>query len=178
MTNIEILSDVAAEKYENHLGAPTHGSLSAEQGDLMGMDGSGKLVHATADSAGGGSEAAGPIAFLGCLLADHVTDMSSYTENELNKAALDYKRKNDTLAGEHRAAVLEDKFYIQNTDQDWAFTPGEPVYLSTTGGLTQTAPSGTGTIAQVVGVAANPPHGDVPAGEAVWVDPEMEYTSN
>jgi hypothetical protein len=39
-------------------------------------------------------------------------------------------------------------------DDSWAWTPGAPVYVSTTtGGLTQTKPSGTGDQVQIVGYA-------------------------
>lgn len=42
-------------------------------------------------------------------------------------------------------------------DNSWTWTPGLPVYVSTTaGGLTQTAPAGAGQLVQTVGAADRP----------------------
>ncbi len=45
--------------------------------------------------------------------------------------------------------------YLEDEDGDVDFTPNEPVYLGAGGGVTQTEPSTTGDVQQVLGVAVN-----------------------
>ena len=57
---------------------------------------------------------------------------------------------------------------LENADEDWGFTPGQPVYLAPGGGYTQTKPSAAGDIIQVVGEATDD-------GEAIFLDVQTGY---
>jgi len=52
-------------------------------------------------------------------------------------------------------------------DDSWAWTVGGTIYLSTTaGGMTQTAPSGTGDVVQVLGIATH--------ADRMWFNPSLD----
>lgn len=143
------------------------GSVStvvADEGDLVSLDANGELVAADADSANT-YPAAG-------MLATPVEDPSSYPGGQFEYAA--------KQAEANRAAINEDKVgYVKygvevvNEDGDWNFsTDGDSrVYLAVGGGLTQTAPSGTGEVAQVIGHAIND-------GNTIYLDVQSDYTIN
>jgi hypothetical protein len=174
MTNISIYSDLAGAPYIKPAGM-SHPEFNGKQGDLVGFDSEGQVVHATADASGNGSEAGGPIACRGALFPDHVTDTDSLSDDPRYQATDLWIKSNDTLAGTHRISMVEHGFIVQNEDQDWGFDPTQPVLLGASGGLTQTASSTTGDIVQAVGYVA--PIDRVPVGEAVWMNPDTDFST-
>ena len=140
------------------------GAVAAEtgvEGDLVGLDSNGEVV--AADAASGEQVAAVGV------LATPVEDPANYPDGQFEYAA--------KLAEANRAAVGDDKVgyvsygvEIYNDDEDWGFTPGEPVYLDTGGGFTQTEPSATDEVQQCLGYAA-------PDGETVYLDIEHDYNT-
>jgi len=143
-----------AEQPINRDGAVSQ--YAGEEAELVGMDGNGDLVQADADS-GTAVNAVG-------ILAAPVTDPSAFSHEELRIVV----EANRELIGENRIAVVKYGVIVENADEDWGFTPGQPVYLAEGGGYTQTAPSDTGDLVQVVGVATDD-------GEAVFIDVESGY---
>lgn len=138
------------------------GAVSAyagEEGDLVGIDANGELVKADADS-GTAVNAVG-------VLAAPVTDPANYTHEEL-RVIIEANRE---LVGESRISALKYGLIVENADEDWGFTPGQPVYLDTGGGYTQTKPSATGDVIQVVGIATDD-------GEAVFIDVDFGYETS
>ena len=131
-------------------------AVAGEEGDLVGRDGNGHWVLADADS-GTAVKASG-------VLAAPVDDLSNYPNEELRIVV----EANRELVGENRIAVVKYGVILENADEDWGFTAGEPVYLAPGGGFTQTKPSAAGDLVQVVGEAT----GD---GEAIWLDVESGY---
>lgn len=172
MTDTDVYSDLAGAPYIKPAG-PSHENFAGEQGDPVGFNAAGEMVHATAAADGSGSQETGPVAMRGVLYPDHVTDVDSLVADERYLATNNWIESNDTLSGEHRITAVAHGFIVQNADEDWGFACGEPVYLSESGGFTQTAPSTSGAIVQVVGypVALD----RLAAGEAVWVDPAVDY---
>lgn len=130
--------------------------IAGEEGDLVGMNADGDWVAADADS-GVAQKASG-------LLAAPVTDPADFPNEEL-RLIVESERE---LIGENRIAVIKYGVILENADEDWGFTPGEPVYLAPGGGFTQTEPSAVGDLVQVVGEATDD-------GEAVWLDIETGY---
>jgi hypothetical protein len=53
----------------------------------------------------------------------------------------------------------------------WAWTIGGLIYLSTSAGLTQTAPSATDDVIQVIGVA-------YPNADTIYVNPSLTYITH
>lgn len=143
-----------AEQPINRDGAVSQ--YAGEEGDLVGMDANGDWQKADADS-GVAQQANG-------VLAAPVSDLSNYTHEELRVVV----EANRELIGENRIAVVKYGIILENADEDWGFTPGEPVYLASGGGFTQTKPSTTGDLIQVLGVATDD-------GEAVFLDVESGY---
>lgn len=131
--------------------------LAGEEGDLVGMDANGDWVAADADS-GVAQKASG-------VLAAPVTDPADFPNEEL-RIIVESERE---LVGETRIAVVKYGVILENADEDWGFTPGEPVYLAPGGGFTQTAPSGAGDLVQIVGEATDD-------GEALFLDVETGYS--
>jgi hypothetical protein len=135
-------------------------TVTGEEGDLVGLDTNGELV--AADAATGSAEPA-----VG-LLATSVEDPSNYPSGQFEYAA--------KTAEANRAAINEDKVgYVRfgvevyNRDEDWNFTPGEPVYLAEGGGFTQTKPADAGDLVQVLGYAIEP--------EWMMLDINPDYTT-
>jgi hypothetical protein len=145
-----------AEQPINRDGAVSQ--YAGEEGDLVGMDASGDWVLADAAS-GAAVNAVG-------VLAAPVTDPASFTHEELRVIV----EANRELVGESRIGVVKYGVIVENADEDWGFTPGQPVYLDLGGGYTQTQPSGAGEVVQVVGLATDD-------GEAVFVDVDLGYTT-
>ncbi|WP_218827808.1 hypothetical protein [Halorubrum halodurans] len=130
--------------------------LAGEEGDLVGMNPDGDWVAADADS-GVAQKASG-------VLAAPVTDPADFPNEEL-RIIVESERE---LVGDTRIAVVKYGVILENADEDWGFTPGEPVYLGPGGGFTQTKPSAVGDLVQVVGEATDD-------GEAVFLDVETGY---
>lgn len=139
----------------------TPSTVTLSEGDLVGLDSNGELVAADADS-GTAVKAVGAAAV-------PVDDPSTYPSGQFEYAA--------KAAEANRASINDEKIgYVKygveivNQDEDWGFTPGEPVYLDVGGGYTQTEPTGTGEVQQVVGEAG-------PDGESVFLDVAVDYTT-
>ncbi|QSG06396.1 hypothetical protein [Halapricum desulfuricans] len=143
-----------AEQPINRDGAVSQ--YAGEEGDLVGMDATGDWQMADADS-GVAVNAIG-------VLAAPVTDPADFPNEEL-RVVVESERE---LVGENRISVVKYGVILENADEDWGFTPGQPVYLAPGGGFTQTAPSGVGDLVQVVGVATDD-------GEAMFLDVETAY---
>jgi hypothetical protein len=157
MVNVKIAT--SAEQPINSDGAVS--TVTGEEGDLVGLDSNGELVAADADDAVA-------VPAVG-LLATPVDDPSSYPTGQFEYAA--------KTAEANRAAINDDKVgYIRygaeivNKDEDWGFTPGEPVYLAVGGGFTQAKPDGTaGNIVQALGYAID--------AESVMLEIDPDYTT-
>ena len=130
--------------------------IAGEEGDLVGMDANGDWQAADADS-GVAQKASG-------VLAAPVTDLSNFPNEELRVVV----EANRELVGENRISVVKYGVILENADEDWGFTPGEPVYLAPGGGYTQTKPSDAGDLVQIVGEATDD-------GEALFLDVETGY---
>lgn len=154
----------------NRDGETSEPTFNGTEGDLIGLtenvDGETEVVHADADSA-----VAQPS--MGVLLED-VRDRSYWTA-ELHDngtmgrqldAAYDINR---TQPGDE-VTYVRYGIYLENVDDDTDFTPNEPVYLAVGGGVTQTAPSGSGEIVQVLGVAVD--------AETFMLDVDKTYETN
>ena len=152
MTHVRIAT--GAEQPINRDGAVS--AVAGEEGDLVGMDSNGDWVAADADS-GVAQKASG-------ILAAPVTDPSNYTHEEL-RVIIEANRE---LIGENRISIVKYGVILENADEDWGFTPGEPVYLAPGGGFTQTVPSASGDLVQIVGEATDD-------GEALFLDVETGY---
>lgn len=149
----------SAEQPINSDGAVS--TVEAAEGDLVGLNADGDIVAADA-ATGTAVHAVG-------VLATPVDDPSNYPGGqfeyaakvaEANRAAI-----NDTQVGYVRYGVE-----VVNEDEDWGFTPSEPVYLAEGGGVTQTAPSDVGDIEQYVGYA-------LPDGESYFLEIDGDYTT-
>lgn len=156
MVNVTIAT--GAEQPINSDGAVS--TVVAEEGDLVGLDGNGEIV--AADAATGSAQPAVGV------LATPVEDPSNYPGGQFEYAA--------KVAEANRAAINEDKVgfisygaEIVNKDEDWGFTPGEPVYLAEGGGFTQTKPADAGDVVQCLGYAID--------GESVMLDIDYDYTT-
>lgn len=144
-----------AEQPINHDGAVS--TVGGEEGDLVGMNAEGRWVAADAAS-GTAVNAVG-------VLAAPVTDPADFASVPEIQDIISSERE---LVGENRIAVTNRGVILVNSDEDWGFTPGQPVYLGLGGGFTQTEPSASGEIVQVLGVAT----GD---GNEVFLDIEYDY---
>lgn len=157
MTDVRIAT--SAEQPINSDGAVS--TFEADEGTLVALDSNGELIQA--DAATGQTDPA-----VG-LLASPVDDPSSYPTGQFEYA--------EKLAEANRAQINDDKVgYVKygvevvNQDEDWNFsTDGDNrVYLAEGGGFTQTAPSDSGDIQQVVGYA-------IDDGEAIYLDVQSDY---
>jgi hypothetical protein len=156
MVNVKIAT--SAEQPIHSDGAVS--TVTGEEGDVVGLDGNGELV--AADAATGSAQPA-----VG-LLATPVEDPSNYPTGQFEYAA--------KTAEANRAAINDDKVgYVRygveivNKDEDWGFTPGEPVYLAEGGGFTQTKPSDAGDLVQCLGYAID--------AESVMFEVNPDYTT-
>ncbi|MFC7191859.1 hypothetical protein ACFQL7_20890 [Halocatena marina] len=155
MVNARIAT--SAEQPINRDGAVSQ--YAGEEAELVGMNASGELVMADAAS-GTAVNAVG-------ILAAPVTDPADYSQVPEVQDIVISKRE---IIGENRIAFAKYGALIVNSDEDWGFTPGQPVYLGLGGGFTQTKPSAAGEIVQVVGMAT----GD---GEEIFLDVESGYST-
>lgn len=132
-----------------------------EEGDLVTVqaDGSGGEELVAADASNGvpaTGVSIGPVADPDAL------------SNQMDNLARDVTIANRTTIGQ-RLAFARYGVEVENVDEDWGFTPNEPVYLDAGGGFTQTEPASSGDVVQVVGVAVTP--------ERVFLDVEADYTT-
>lgn len=155
MVNVTIAT--GAEQPINSDGAVS--TVEAGEGDLVGLDANGDIVAADADSAVA-------VPAMG-VLGTPVDDPSTYPSGQF-EAAAKQAEANRALINETKVGFIRYGAEIRNTDEDWGFTPGEPVYLGTGGGYTQTEPSASGDLVQYVGTAA-------PDGETVFLDIDGDY---
>ena len=134
-----------------------------DEGLLVGLNDQGELVTANSDSAAGTVERA-----VG-LLAAPVHDLADFSD------AVDAVRSTVeseyALVGEDKIPYIYEGIEVVNEDNDWGFTPGEPVYLGEGGGFTQTEPSNSGDLVQIVGLAVND-------GETVLLDVHWDASVN
>lgn len=135
-------------------------TVTLSEGDLVGLDSDGELI--AADAATGTAVPAVGVS------AGPVDDPSSYPTGQFEYAAK-AAESNRTLINDRKHGYVKYGVELVNQDADWTFTPGEPVYLGEGGGFTQTAPSDSGDIVQVVGVAHE--------AEVVFVDIDPDYTT-
>jgi hypothetical protein len=131
------------------------------EGDLVGIDpATNKMV--LADAASG---TAIPAVGVALNFVRDPSDWASYPEPVQAVADEQYSRLDV-----HKITAADHGVIVENLDEDWGFTPGEPVYLAVGGGFTQTAPSSAGELVQRVAVA-------VDEGEAVYMKVNPEYTT-
>lgn len=138
MTNLNVSND--AKLHNNRAAVPAGTEMN--EGDLVGIASDGTLVLADADSAS--TQKA-----VGVVLTD-VIDLSSRSslEDEF-RATLETQR---TLVGD-RTTFGDHGIDLVNADEDLSLTPGQTLYLAPSGGITNTAPTGSGDLIQVVGYA-------------------------
>lgn len=150
MTDFNIAT--GAEQPINRTGVDNVQITGEKQGVLVGIDTGpdpNELVAADADSGTA-------IQAVGALLPEEVIDASSLpTGDHFQDLEQQLIEENRTLDGD-RVVVVRYGVELVNDDDDTSFTPGEPVYLDTGGGYTQTKPSGSGDLVQTVGVALDP----------------------
>ena len=156
MVNVKIAT--GAEQPINSDGSVS--TVSADEGDLVGLDTNGELVAADA-ATGTAVPAVG-------VLASPVRDPANFPDDG---GDFDFAR---TIAESQYNTINEEKVgfvrygvEIVNRDGDWSFTPGEPVYLAEGGGYTQTAPSDAGDLVQYVGYAID--------AESVFLEIDGDY---
>lgn len=135
-------------------------TVTGDEGDLVGLDSNGELVAADAD-AGTAQPAIG-------VLTVPVDDPSTYPGGQFEFAAK-IAEANREVINDNKVAYTHRGVIVENQDADWSFTPNEPVYLDVGGGFTQTAPSGTGDLQQVLGVAVE--------SEQVYLEIEYDYAT-
>jgi len=123
------------------------------QGTLVGVDNSGsepQLVEA---------DAANGIPAVGVLLPQEVfpEDPHSYVgSHELTEEMAQMFSEMDRTEVGDRVTLIRYGVELANDGADMDLTPGEPVYLAEGGGFTQTKPSNSGSIVQILGVALDP----------------------
>jgi hypothetical protein len=156
MVNVKIAT--SAEQPIHSDGAVS--TVTGEEGDLVGLDGNGELV--AADAATGSAQPA-----VG-LLATPVEDPSNYPSGQFEYAAKTAEA-NRAAINDHKVGYVRYGVEIVNKDEDWGFTPGEPVYLAEGGGFTQTKPSDAGDLVQCLGYAID--------AESVMFEVNPDYTT-
>lgn len=121
-----------------------HAAVAGEEmaeGDLVGINADGHMVHATAD-------AAASIMALGVCLTG-ADSLENYNADVV-KLVIESER---ALVERDRVSAVSNGVEVENNDDDWEFTPGLPVYLGTAGEFTQARPAGAGELVQIVGTA-------------------------
>jgi hypothetical protein len=148
-------------------------SGSDVQATPVGIDNSGadpQLVKADADSATA-------IHAVGVLFPEEVFDESTLpTGSHFQDLEEQLIHEFRTLKGD-RVTVVFTGVELVNDDDDTTYTPSEPVYLAPGGGFTQTKPSSTGDIIQVLGVALTPDdNGD--GKDRILLDVDWDYSTS
>lgn len=136
-------------------------TVEAAEGDLVGLNSDGDYVAADA-ATGTAVQAVG-------VLATPVDDPTNYPGGQFEYAA-QVANANRAQINDQRVGHVRYGAEIVNEDEDWGFTPGEPVYLAEGGGFTQTAPSDTGDLEQYLGYALDD-------GESVFLEIDGDYTT-
>lgn len=117
-----------------------------DQGDLGTINANEEVV--AADAANGIQGQA-----MGVVLTP-VRDPTHTRYGDLEYVQNQLKEEQNVLVGEDdRALLVADGFLIEDEDEADSLTPGEPVYLAEGGGVTQTQPSTSGSVVQMVGMA-------------------------
>jgi hypothetical protein len=155
---VDVRIATSAEQPVNTDGAVS--TVAAGEGATVGLDGNGELAQADAAS-GSAVPAVG-------VLATPVDDPSNYPGDQFEYAAKVAESQRN-LVNEDRAGYVRYGVELVNEDADWGFTPGEPVYLAEGGGFTQTEPSNTGDLVQVLGYAVE--------AEVVMLEIDADYTT-
>lgn len=157
----------SAEQPINSDGTPSTVELS--EGDLVGLNSDGDLV--AADAASGTAVKAVGVA------AVPVDDPSSYPTGQFEYAA-QVANANRAQINDQKVGYVKYGVEIVNEDEDWGWTPGEPVYLASSddsgdsaGDFTDTEPAGSGEVVQVVGEVQ-------PDGESVFLNVDSDYSTN
>jgi hypothetical protein len=147
------------------------------QGTLVGVDNSVDPPELVEADAGSGSQ----IQAIGVLFPQEVFPDDEYSyvgSHELTEElAQMYSEMDRTEVGE-RVTLVRYGVEMLNDGADMDLTPGEPVYLAPGGGFTQTKPSGSGEIVQVLGVALDPEDMGPTIGdgrERILLDIEADY---
>ncbi len=123
-----------------------HGAVAGEEmseGDLVGINDEGYMVQAHAADEGDGPQMAVGV----CL-----TPATELTGDENVPTALIVESER-ALVERDRVSAVSNGVEVENGDQDWEFTPGEPVYLGAGGEYTQDVPAGSGSLVQIIGTA-------------------------
>lgn len=147
----------SAEQPINSDGAVS--TVEISEGDTIGLDASGEIVQADA-ATGTAIPAVG-------ISAGPVDDPSNYPGDQFEYAAK-LAEANRALVNDTKVGYIRYGVEIVNQDEDWNFTPGEPVYLAEGGGFTETEPSDSGDLVQVLGLAVND-------GNTVFLDIDADY---
>jgi hypothetical protein len=130
---------------------------NVDKADLVGLanDGSGNTVIKQADAAAGVQQPA-----MGVLM-ERVRDPSNITASGFNDSDVmvrqlqaDLREGDYTFVGD-QATYIRYGIYLEDVNEEDSLTIGDPVYLAVGGGFTQTAPSSTDEIVQVLGVATD-----------------------
>ena len=154
-----------AEGPINRTGAPdTQIEGMDTQATLVGFkdDGSGNYQLVEAD-AGAEANGGGEVSVAGVFFQEQVIDMEDTPSGMfLQDLEEQLVAENKTIKGD-RGTFIFGGVEMVNNDDDTSFTPGEPVYLDVGGGFTQTPPSTSGDIVQVLGVCV-PPNEDAGVG--------------
>lgn len=167
-----------AEGPVNRTGAPDTQVVGSDtQATLVGFadDGSGNYQLVAADA-----DAAVAVPAAGILFQEEVIDLSTIpTGSYFQDLEEQLVNENKTLKGDRGTFIFGGVELVNNAD-DTAWTPGEPVYLGVGGGFTQTAPSTTGEVVQVVGVCI-PPNVDAGIGtvqgDRMLLDVDFDYST-
>jgi len=123
------------------------------QGIPVGVDNSGsepKLVRA---------DAAEGIPAVGVLLPQEVFPDDEYAyvgSHEMTEEMAQMFSEMDRTEVGDRVTLIRYGVELANDGADMGVTPGEPVYLAEGGGFTQTEPSTSGSIVQILGVGLDP----------------------
>lgn len=125
-----------------------------EEGDLVGINADGEIVLADAAS----EQAAVGVAFA------PAADLDNYDDEYMPDIVRTTVEAERALVGRDRTAFGSFGFIVENSDEDWDFTAGEPVYLGDNGGYTQSP----GGFEQVVGMATDD-------GNAVFVRVSYDF---
>jgi hypothetical protein len=134
----------SAEQPINSDGAVS--TIAGGEGALVGLNSDGELVQA--DAATGSAEPA-----VG-LLASPVRDPANFpAEGGDFEFARTVGESQYNTINEEKVGYVRYGVEVHNRDEDWNFTPGEPVYLAEGGGFTQTEPSNSGDLVQCLGYA-------------------------
>ena len=139
----------------NRDGETSEASFTGTEGDVIGLtengDGETEVVAADADSNS-------PQPAIGVLL-EEVRDRSYWSvnlhDNGTMARQLDESYNKDRTVPGDEVTYVSYGIYVEDVDDSVDFTPNEPVYLAVGGGFTQSEPSSTGDIQQVMGVAVD-----------------------